>query len=123
MTEPKRKLTFQKEKGLGKLRLRFDEGELKIRLSKRRDAYSLGPKEAQELALWLSAWSLKLIDDAAKGSAKVEEAEANAEAEDGSKAGKRRKHEKKRRKDHREKTKAVAVTDKPHAVADGQQAN
>ena len=73
MSEPKRKLTFQRDEGLGKLKLRFEDGELSLELSKHRSAHTLTREQAQELALWLSAWSLKLIDNATKAEAAAEE--------------------------------------------------
>jgi hypothetical protein len=62
MSDPKRKLTFDRGKAYGKLKFRFEDGAFSIEPPKRANTVTLSTTEAQELALWLSAWSLKVME-------------------------------------------------------------
>ena len=77
MSDPKRKLTFDRGEAYGKLKFRFEDGAFSIEPPKRATTVTLCTAEAQELALWLSAWSHKLLEDHAPATeepAAIEEA-------------------------------------------------
>lgn len=62
MAKLKKKLVFEKDKSVGKLKLQFSSGQLEITLGKNGGAYNLTGEEAMRLAVWLAAWSLQQSD-------------------------------------------------------------